>query len=346
MQFLDTTIRDGSYAVDFKFSSRDVTEIVRRLNRLGFKYIEIGHGLGLNGSSPENGLSLQTDLEYMTAAYQSAGNSKIGFFCIPGIARMEDLVLASQNCVSFIRIGENAADIDNVRTYVEQAKKLGLLVAVNFMKSYTITPEAFAEKAKAVKAYGADCVYLVDSSGGMLPEQVKEYYLRTKDKCDVKIGFHAHNNLGLAVSNSLLAIELGFDYIDTTMQGIGRSVGNAMAEELIMALEKRSINTGFDIPRLLEYGYYINQNIAKRTAVNPLDLMCGYADFHSSNLKYIYKCCSEAQVDPLRLILAYSTVNKKNVDYEELCAVAKTLPKDYDENPYDFRKFFISGYHE
>lgn len=346
MQLLDTTIRDGSYSVDFKFSSKDVEEAVKRIRKLGFQYIEIGHGQGLNASSPSHGISLQTDEEYMSAAYNAAPDAKLGFFCIPGIAQIKDLEIAKRNHVSFIRVGENADDIENVRRYVDRAKNLGFEVAVNFMKSYILAPKEFAQKVILVEEYGADCVYLVDSSGGMLPEQIKEYYFRIRDKSNIKIGFHGHNNLGLAVSNSLYAIDLGVDYIDTTLQGIGRSMGNTMAEMLVMLMEKRGISTGFDIPRLLEYGYYINQNIAKRNAINPLDLVCGFTDFHSSNLKYIYKCCAEKQVDPLRLIIAYSKINKKNVDYSELCDTANRLPKDYEENPYDFRKYFTNQYND
>lgn len=344
MELFDATIRDGSYYVDFKFSSDDVSEIVDRISKLGFHYIEIGHGKGLNASSPENGISMESDIEYMKAALKVKRNSKLGFFCIPNIARTEDIVLASNNNMDFIRVGENADEIRNAKTYVVKAKELGLEVMVNFMKSYIISPQEFAERASEVKRWGADAVYIVDSSGGMLPEQLKEYYLRTKDKTDVKIGYHGHNNLGLAVFNALEAVELGVDYIDTTMQGVGRSTGNTMAEELIMALEKRGVDTGFDIPRLLEYGYYINQNIIKRPGISPLDLICGYADFHSSHLKTVYQCCNEKKVDPLRLIIAYSNVNKKNVDYPELCAVADSLPKDLDDNPYDFRKYFSNIY--
>lgn len=340
MELFDVTIRDGSYYVDFKFSSDDISEIVKRIDKLGFKYIEIGHGQGLNASSPVNGLSMQSDIEYMHTALKSRQTAKLGFFFIPGIGREEDLKTAANNKMDFIRIGENADDIENSKDYIIKAKELGLEVMVNFMKSYLIPPSDFAHKAKMVKEWGGDCVYIVDSSGGMLPEQLEQYYYEIRNNTDIKIGFHGHNNLGLAVSNSLLAEQLGFDFIDTSMQGIGRSCGNAMAESLIMTMEKKGISTGFDIPQLLEYGFYINRYIIQRPAINPLDLICGYTDFHSSNLKEIYRCSMEMKVDPLRLIMEYAKKDKKKVDYKELLAVAKTLPIDTDENPYDFRKYF------
>lgn len=347
MQFLDTTIRDGSYSVNFKFSSDDVAFMVEKLDKLGFQYIEIGHGKGLNASSPENGIALQTDVEYMKAAMTyGAIKAKIGFFCIPGIARIEDLEILKDNGMSFVRIGANADEIESTKEYILQAKRLGLEVAVNFMKTYLITEKEFAEKSKFVEENGADCVYIVDSSGGMLPKDIERYFVELRKFSKIKIGFHGHNNLGLAVYNSLSAVKLGFDFVDCTLQGIGRSIGNASSEMLIMALEKEGYQTQFDIPRLLEYGYVINQYIAKRNAQSPLDLILGYADFHSSYLKDIYKCCKEMEVDPLKLIIAYSKVNKKNMDYELLYSVAAQLPKDYDINPYDFRKYFGNQYND
>ena len=82
MTLFDTTIRDGSYYVDFKLSSEDVRETVDKVSKLGFSYIEIGHGKGLGASSPENGLSMETDIEYMNAANKVRRDSKLGFFCI------------------------------------------------------------------------------------------------------------------------------------------------------------------------------------------------------------------------------------------------------------------------
>ena len=82
MKLLDTTIRDGSYAVDFKFSCNDVSNITEKSSKLGFEYIEIGHGLGLNASSKEHGEALHTDKEYIEAACKTNGNAKLGCFCI------------------------------------------------------------------------------------------------------------------------------------------------------------------------------------------------------------------------------------------------------------------------
>ncbi len=346
MKILDTTIRDGSYAIDFKFTCEDVTEIAARLEKLGMEYIEIGHGMGLNASSPENGISLHTDMEYMHAVKRVLKKAKFGFFCIPDIARMEDLRTASEKGVSFVRVGVNADQPQKAKVYIEEAKRLGLTVMTNFMKTYIVTPKQFADNAKLVEMYGTDYVYIVDSAGSMLPQEIGEYFDAVRKISDVKMGFHGHNNLGLAVSNSVYCVEKGFDLIDCSLQGLGRSLGNASTEMVVMTLKKMGYPINIDIPRLLEYGYISLRDITTRNLQNPLDLVCGYAGFHSGFLKDIYKCCNEKKVDPLRLIIAYSENDKKGMNYQKLCDVADKLPRDYENHPYKFREYFSAIYNE
>lgn len=344
MKILDTTVRDGSYAVDFKFSCRDVQDLVSKSNRIGIEYIEIGHGQGLNASSYEHGFALQTDEEYMKAAREVATNAKLGLFCIPDIARIEDISVAKNHEMDFIRIGVSVQEYEKAKPYIEACKNVGLEVFVNFMKSYSALPESLGTAAAKLHEYGASCVYIVDSAGSMSAQDIGKYISAIRDKSNVAIGFHGHNNLGLAVDNTLYCIKKGIDFVDCSFQGLGRSLGNASLEQVVMTMEKRGYSTGFDIPRVLEYGYSALRNIVRERLVNPLDYMCGYAGFHSSFLKDIYRCCNEKQVDPLRLIMTYSKDNKMTMDYERLCEVAESLPKDMEENPYSFGEYFSERY--
>ncbi|MBR5420282.1 MAG: hypothetical protein IK115_03940 [Lachnospiraceae bacterium] len=346
MTILDTTIRDGSYAVDFKFSCKDVQDLVAKSHRIGIEYIEIGHGLGLNASSLEHGFALQTDVEYMDAAREVAGDAKLGFFCIPGIARLEDIGIAKAHDMNFIRIGVTVKDAEKAKPYIAEGRKEGLEVFVNFMKTYSATPEEFASAAADMKEEGAGCVYIVDSAGSMSAGDIGEYIDATRTASDIDIGFHGHNNLGLAIDNTLYCVKKGIAFVDCSFQGLGRSLGNASLEQVVMVMERRGYSTGYDIPRVLEYGYSGLRNIVNEKLVNPLDYMCGYAGFHSSFLKDIYRCCNEKQVDPLRLIMAYSAENKMTMDYARLCEVADSLPIDKDDNPYSFAEFFSERYRE
>lgn len=347
MKILDTTIRDGSYAVDFKFSCRDVKRLVSRSARLGIEYIEIGHGQGLNASSAEHGYALQSDIEYMDAAKEAAPNSKLGFFCIPDIARYNDIHTAKEHGMSFIRIGINITNYTSAEAYVKRAKDEGLKVAVNYMKSYVVSPKKFAEAAKFADKCGADCVYIVDSAGCMDTHAIDYYIDAVRETTDIALGFHGHNNLGLAVSNTIHCVHKGIEFIDCSYQGLGRSCGNASLEQVVMTLEKQGYDLDYDIPRTLEYGYSALRNIVDSAKlVNPLDYMCGFAGFHSGYLKDIYKCSNEMSVDPLRLILAYAKKDLVGMDYGLLQETAKELPNDPYENPYSFGEFFSDKYRE
>ena len=346
MNILDTTVRDGSYLVDFKFTCDDVKNLVNKSAKLGVEYIEIGHGMGLSASSAEHGMSLHTDIEYMDAVNHERVrlNAKIGMFCIPGIAKLQDLKQAKNHGVDFVRIGCNATDFEKAVPYIKEAKKHNLIVMNNLMKSYILTPKEFAEVSKSSAAEGTDVVYIVDSAGSMTSEMLDCYIDEIKENTDVKLGFHGHNNMGLAVCNTVHAAKKGVDFIDCTFQGIGRSLGNASLEQTVMTLKKSGFDIDMDMACLLEYGYSALRNVVDKRLMHPLDMMCGYAGFHSGYLKHIYRCCVEKNVDPLRLILAYSEINKKDMDYEMLLHVADSLPTDTADNPYTFKKYFSEKY--
>lgn len=325
---LDTTLRDGSYAVNFQFSSADVEIICNRLEKAGIRYIEVGHGMGLGASNAQNGLALQSDQEYLEAAQKVLNKASFGAFCIPGIAELSDLELAKSFGMGFVRIGTNINQVQESKAYIEKAKKMGMLVMANYMKSYAASPKEFAENVKKSETYGADVVYIVDSAGGMFPEDINKYFEAIRSVSDIKIGFHAHNNLGLGVSNSLFACELGIDYIDCSLQGLGRSAGNASTELLVSCLKKKNIKTMVNEKEIMLYGKQLVSPLLKNKGINPLDVICGVAEFHTSYMKYIHRVSAKYQVNPLDLIVAYSKIDKINMNEERLEDVARQLPKD------------------
>ena len=346
MNILDTTIRDGSYAIDFKFSLKDVKSLVKKSNKIGIEYIEVGHGMGLNASSAKYGEAMHSDEEYMYAAKEVAGDSKVGVFFNPNIASYADIKKAKNCNIDFIRMGVTVQEYGKAIPFISKCREEGMFVFANFMKTYASAPEDFASASKALYEEGAQCVYIVDSAGCMTEEDIGKYIDAARNASDVMLGYHGHNNLGLAVSNSLYCVKRGMEFIDGSFQGLGRSIGNASIEQLVMALEKYGYKTGFDIPRVLEYGYSSLRTIVRDKLVNPLDYVCAYAGFHSGFIKDIYKCCNEKSVDPLRLIIAYCAEDKLTIDYDRLCEVAEKLPKDVEDNPYGFAEFFSEKYND
>lgn len=328
VNILETTLRDGSYAINFSFTSSDTSIICRQLEDAGFRYIEIGHGVGLNASKMGYGNSAETDEDYMIAADSVLKNAKYGMFCIPSIAKVNDLDLASKHNMGFVRVGTNVTEVKSSEEYIKRAKDNGMYVAANYMKSYAMSPNKFAEQVLLSEEYGADMVYIVDSAGGMFPENIKEYYEAIRDVSDIKIGFHGHDNLGLAVSNSIQSIEMGIDFVDSSLQGLGRSSGNACTEVLIMALMKKGFDLDIDFLKVLEIGQSYIQPMLVTKGRMLLDIVSGYADFHSSFMHHIQKYSAKYQINPAILIIEACKIDKVDMSENILDNLSKKLSRN------------------
>ncbi len=329
-KIMDVTLRDGSYAVNFQFSTADVKIIGKELDELGYPYIEIGHGMGMGASSHKNGIALNTDWEYLEAAKDSIKQAKVGMFCIPGIAKLEHIRKAKELGLDFVRIGTNVDRVQESKEYIQEAKKYGMEVMANYMKSYAMNPKDFVKQVLLSEQYGADVVYLVDSAGSMLPNDIVEYYKAIREKSQIRLGFHGHNNLGLALSNSLLAEELGFDLIDTSLQGLGRSSGNASTELFTICSMKKGAKININYKRLLMFSNKIIAPYIKNKGINSIDTICGVAGFHTSYLQVIHKVAALYSVDPLELIEEYSKLDQLNMNEDKLRDIAKGLSENID----------------
>ena len=325
MDILETTLRDGSYTINFQFTARDTAEIAAALEKAGFRFIEIGHGVGLGASRAGQGEAAETDEGYMRAAADALTKAKFGMFCIPGIASLADLDAARDHGMGFLRVGTNVTEVETAKDFIERAKKYGMFVAANFMKSYASSPWEFAERAKLAQEFGADIVYVVDSCGGMMPADVEAYFQVVRDVCDVPLAFHGHDNLGMSVANSLHAVELGAQMVDTSLQGLGRSAGNAPTEILLVALARLGIDLGIDPIEVMDIGEKFIRPMIKRTGLSSIDIVSGYAQFHSAYMGVISRFASKYGVDPRILIIETCRANKVHVTDELVEDIAKRL---------------------
>jgi len=319
ISILDCTLRDGSYLIDYQFTAEDTYIICLGLVRAGFQLIEIGHGTGLGSSEGGQGKAAATDEEYLKAAKSAVEGSvaKFGMFFIPGIGMMENLRMAAEYGMGFVRIGTNVTEIEKAKPYIEKAKELGMDVASNLMKSYAVSLDEFVRLAKKADEFGADVITVVDSAGGMMPHEVREYVLRLRDVTDKGIGFHGHNNLQLAIANTLEAVKSGAMVVDSSLQGMGRSAGNAQTEVLVMVLEKLGYSTGVETYKTMDIGERIIRPMMNREqGVDDISLVSGIAQFHSSFYRTICEAAKKYEVDPRRLIVEVSDINRVHVTRE------------------------------
>lgn len=325
---LDVTLRDGGYEVDFQFSRTDVRKVGHALEDAGVKYIEIGHGQGLNASNPTNGLALRTDLEYMSAAQEALTTSHFGFFCIPTFARISDLDLLKDNGGYFVRVGANANKSSILETlpFIEHAREIGLKVFANYMKTYVAAPKEFEELASLSISAGAQCLSIVDSAGCMMPKDIDVYYhiIKSIDP-DIEVGFHGHDNLGYAVYNTVHAAEIGCDFIDTSLQSLGRGAGNASTEQVMAVLQKEFGNQDYRLPELMRFSEEYLRHRVKFKGISGLDTYCGIAGFHSGYMNAIRRCADQYEISPYELIVEYCKEDRVGMDEMRLEEIAKEI---------------------
>ena len=329
LNIIENTLRDGSYVVDFQFDKKQTGEISRGLNELGFNLIEVGHGLGLGAwKNSKYGLSKENDEGYITSAIEAAPKADIGVFFIPGIGDFDDLNKAITLGVKFIRIGINIDSYEKTIEYAEYAKKRGVVVAINLMKSYGVKSYEFTEIAKKIHSWElADVIYLVDSAGCMMPDEVYKYIDSTREKISTPIGFHGHNNLSFAVANSLKAVEAGATFIDTCIRGMGRSAGNAQTEIVIYLLQQMRlspINT--EIYKFYEFAdKFISPLMKYKQGLSSEEINVGISKFHSSFMPLLKKVSKDQGVSEFRLMKMVSDINCINPTEELFLKIASKI---------------------
>ena len=328
INLIENTLRDGSYVIDFQFTKEQTYKVVSELDEMGFKYIEVGHGLGLGAyNNPKCGISAEKDEVYIQTAREAAKKAKVVCFFIPGIGTIEDIRIAKSNGLDFIRCGININDFRKLKPYAEEAKKQGLTLAINLMKSYAVKSYEYSQIVQEIDSWQlADVIYLVDSAGCMFPTEVAEYIDRTRQSISTPLGFHGHNNLSMGIANSIQAMQSGATYVDTCVRGMGRSAGNAQTEIFIWALNKLGIDIGID---LYDLYHFADQTLApmmsKSQGLTSEEIHIGVSKFHTSFMSFVDKAAVEFNVSKKRLIKAASDVNCLNPTQELFDDVAKLI---------------------
>ena len=327
IDILDCTIRDGSYVVDGNWTQEEVKNITQGLSDNNISYIEVGNGVGL-GAQRCGVISKCTDKQFIQTAASVKGNSKIGMFFIPGIGELSDIKLLREEGGDFLRIGTDATKSCLSFKYIEYAKSLGLEVSYNFMKSYVISPYEICKRSVEIEKYGTDTISLVDSAGGMLPEEVGKYIKLMKETLITNVGFHGHNNLLLANANNIAAIENGADVVDTTLMGIGRGAGNAQTESMIMILLKMGYHLKSDPLKISNISKsYIQKKVNSFKGSDELQLILGYAQFHDAYMSEIFEFSTRYRIDYKSLILEVSKHEKEKPNRKLIKKVAIGISK-------------------
>lgn len=323
---VENTLRDGAYTIDFQFTAGQTSQLVSELEAAGLTYIEVGHGLGLGASRRGLGVARETDEAYAAAAREAATTARVGSFYIPGIGTVEDIERARDVGLDFIRIGANVNEIARAEASVLRAKELGFEVYCNLMKSYALPVDEFIEHAVVPEAWGVNGIYVVDSAGCMTPNSVRGYIDALRERTSVRIGFHGHNNLALALANTLAAHEQGAELIDTCIRGMGRGAGNTQTEALVAVLQREGHDLGLDLWALLRISREVVGPIMPAVqGLDDIEVVAGMAGFHNSFQPMLETAAAAHGVDLGRLIAAVCEVDVISPSQELVLEQAQRL---------------------
>jgi 4-hydroxy 2-oxovalerate aldolase len=301
----DSTLRDGSHAVAHRFSEKEVVDIVHALDQAEVPLIEVSHGDGLGGSSFTYGHSRVDERALIARAVDTAKKARIAVLLIPGIGTMDDMRAARDLGAAVVRIATHATEADISVQHFELARRIGLETVGFLMMAHTATPDRLAGEARIMADAGAECVYITDSAGALVPDRVTDRIgaLRALLPEGVQIGFHGHQNLSLALANTIAAVRAGAEQVDACSRGLGAGAGNTPTEALATVFDRIGINTGIDIDRILDVAEDVVRPIMDREqVVDRSALVMGSGGVYSSFLRHAH-AASEHYGVPVAAIL-------------------------------------------
>ena len=245
----DMCLRDGMHAKRHQITVNEMVKISKAMDEAGIPMIEVTHGDGLGGASVTYGFPTAKDEEYLTAVCKEMKNAKISALLLPGIGTVDHIRMAVDCGISTIRIATHCTEADISQQHLAMARSIDHLDTVGFlMMAHMIEAEELVTQLKMMEDFGAHCVYITDSAGYMLPDDVtsRVALARAELKPETELGFHGHHNMAMGVANSVAAVAAGANRIDASLAGLGAGAGNTPLEVFVAVCDRMGIETGID----------------------------------------------------------------------------------------------------
>jgi 4-hydroxy-2-oxovalerate aldolase len=309
VRLVDTTMRDGSHSVAHQYKPGQVATAAKLLDDAGVWAIAVGHGDGLGAGSRQYGYAAHSDAELLAAAAEVVERAEIAVALLPGIGTKDDLRAAQNAGATVVRVSTVITEADIGIQHLKLARELGMTAHSHLNMASIGSVEQTVEAAKTVVDAGSIAAYLVDSCGAFLQDDVRARVSALReafDEDELAIGIHEHNNLSLAVSNSVAAIQEGATIADVTLAGMGAGAGNCQGEALVAVLHRMGIDTGADLFALQDAAdnYVRKELMPGPIVVDRLTASMGYANVPASFLLHTIRAGERFDVDPRAVILA------------------------------------------
>ena len=296
----DPTLRDGNHAVRHQLSREAFIAYCKAAEDARVPILEVGHGNGLGASSMLVGECRLSDDEILSVSREHLKNSRMSIHVIPGFCTIKkDLVRAIELGVDVFRVASHCTEADITDRHIHYVRAAGKEAWGLLMMSHMATPATLLEEAKKMESYGAEAIVIMDSAGAYFPEDVKERIGTLVNGLNVPVGFHGHNNLGMAVINSVTAVNAGATIIDGTIRGFGAGAGNTQLEVLVAVFERLGFETGIDLYKILDAADIAEKEFNPvAPTISPLSIVSGLAGVFSGFAKPVARAAEDYKVDP------------------------------------------------
>jgi len=238
IEILDCTIRDGGYVNNWNFDLKLVRESYRALSKAGVDYVELGyHGTEKYFDKKTNGCFRFSAPDDIKEICQGILGAKVSLMVDFGKFDTSDLSSYKDTPVKLIRLAFYKNSIKEALEEATRIKKMGFVVSANLMGFSTYTPSELKKLINLLAGVNLDYVYIADTYGSMLPNDVINSYKSLLKLKHVRWGYHPHNNLQMSFANTLAAIDAGVKIVDSSIFGMGRGAGNLPTEILLAYLQ-------------------------------------------------------------------------------------------------------------
>ena len=244
IKILDCTLRDGGYYNNWNFSEELYEKYIKILTKqegincieIGFRFLNTNNYNGPFAFSTDNFINSKKFPRFNYAIMINASD-----LIKTNDLRLKKFFFSNKSKIKIVRVAAHFFEIPSVIKYLTSIKKLGYKVFLNIMQINFVNNSDLINTIRKLNNTNIDVLYFADSLGNLVSRDVKKICTIIKQKWNGEFGFHAHDNIGMALKNSKTACKFGATWIDGTIQGMGRGAGNVKTESLLKTILKLDI---------------------------------------------------------------------------------------------------------